>query len=229
MIRWLALFQILAIVACGKPNHAKQDSAPAAEEANKKDTAARKKPGIDEATQIAALIDPEKLGTLKERGANPRIQKITAILATAKATGKNPQNRPGSRGKNRLGQHGKRRPHLQGHPSKPRHRGKTRRHNARGHRRNGDILSIDHVIPRPAPPSPNSPTPSPTSNCCHFGSTKPNSNSRWTGFPILRSTATTLRRFSLVSFRARRRAGQGTRNCGEPSGCQSEVLRGLVF
>jgi hypothetical protein len=91
MIRWLALFQILAIVACGKPNHAKQGSAPAAEEANKKDTAARKKTGIDEANQIAALIDPEKLGTLKERGANPRIQKITAILAIAKATGKNPK------------------------------------------------------------------------------------------------------------------------------------------
>jgi hypothetical protein len=46
---------------------------------------------MDEATQVASLIDPKKLATLRERGANSRVQKITAILATAKACGKKPE------------------------------------------------------------------------------------------------------------------------------------------
>ncbi|MFN7462160.1 MAG: hypothetical protein ACK56K_01120 [Akkermansiaceae bacterium] len=46
---------------------------------------------MNEAAQVASLIDPGKLATLGERGANPRIQKITAILATAKAQGKIPE------------------------------------------------------------------------------------------------------------------------------------------
>lgn len=52
--------------------------------------AARNITGADEATQISSLIDPAKLATLRERGANSRIQKITAILITAKQAGKNP-------------------------------------------------------------------------------------------------------------------------------------------
>jgi hypothetical protein len=72
MLRWLAFLLFIAVPACdGQP-------------------AARKKPGMEEAEQIANLIDPAKLATLKERGTNRRIQQITAILATAKAAGKNP-------------------------------------------------------------------------------------------------------------------------------------------
>ena len=46
----------------------------------------------DAATIIAALIDPAKLATLKERGANPRIQKAVYWLATARANGKKPSS-----------------------------------------------------------------------------------------------------------------------------------------
>jgi hypothetical protein len=38
----------------------------------------------DYADKIAPLIDPAKLATLKERGANPRVQKITFYLYSAK-------------------------------------------------------------------------------------------------------------------------------------------------
>jgi hypothetical protein len=49
-----------------------------------------KNPGMGEASQVASLINPAKLATLRERGANPRILKITAILWSAKAAGKKP-------------------------------------------------------------------------------------------------------------------------------------------
>ena len=39
---------------------------------------------------IANLADPAKLATLSARGANPRVQKITYWLATAKAEGHDP-------------------------------------------------------------------------------------------------------------------------------------------
>jgi hypothetical protein len=86
---FLTLTAVL-ITTCEKPAFATQDSEIPKTPAAKEDTAARKKSRIDEAAQIAALIDPAKLATLKERGANSRIQKITAILATAKLEGKNP-------------------------------------------------------------------------------------------------------------------------------------------
>jgi hypothetical protein len=38
----------------------------------------------DYAEKIAPLIDPAKLATLKERGANPRVQKVTFYLYSAK-------------------------------------------------------------------------------------------------------------------------------------------------
>jgi hypothetical protein len=41
----------------------------------------------DYAANIASLIDPAKLATLKSRGANPRIQKCVYWLAEAKAAG----------------------------------------------------------------------------------------------------------------------------------------------
>jgi hypothetical protein len=40
---------------------------------------------------LQPLIDPAKLATLGERGANPRIQKITAILWAAKQDGQDPE------------------------------------------------------------------------------------------------------------------------------------------
>ncbi len=41
---------------------------------------------------IASLADPAKLATLGERGANPRVQKITYWLATARANGEKPES-----------------------------------------------------------------------------------------------------------------------------------------
>ena len=45
---------------------------------------------IEHAQLIKPLIDPVKLATLKERGANQRVQKITAILWKAKQAGQDP-------------------------------------------------------------------------------------------------------------------------------------------
>jgi hypothetical protein len=44
----------------------------------------------DHASQIASLIDPAKLATLRERGANPRVQKAVYWLATARKEGEKP-------------------------------------------------------------------------------------------------------------------------------------------
>src|SRR6266516_4600535 len=44
----------------------------------------------DNAANIASLIDPAKLATLGERGANPRIQKAVYWLQSARTNGKNP-------------------------------------------------------------------------------------------------------------------------------------------
>lgn len=43
------------------------------------------------AAKIAPLIDPTKLATLRERGANPRVQKYTYWLATAQRDGVKPE------------------------------------------------------------------------------------------------------------------------------------------
>ena len=43
-----------------------------------------------ESALVAPLIDPAKLATLGDRGANPRIQKAVAILWTAKQSGTDP-------------------------------------------------------------------------------------------------------------------------------------------
>ena len=45
---------------------------------------------IDHASRIASLIDPVKLATLGERGANPRVQKCVYWLATARKEGAKP-------------------------------------------------------------------------------------------------------------------------------------------
>lgn len=47
-------------------------------------------PQTDYASLIKPLIDPINLSTLKERGANPRVQKVTAILWKAKQAGQDP-------------------------------------------------------------------------------------------------------------------------------------------
>jgi len=44
----------------------------------------------DVAANIASLIDPTKLSTLGERGANPRIQKAVYWLQAARDSGKKP-------------------------------------------------------------------------------------------------------------------------------------------
>ena len=70
----LLLFLCLFVPCCGRPVAAHGDAnnahAPAA--------------------LIQPLIDPAKLATLGDRGANSRIQKITAILWEAKANGLDP-------------------------------------------------------------------------------------------------------------------------------------------
>ena len=45
---------------------------------------------VNHAKLIQSLIEPAKLATLKERGANPRVQKVTAILWKAKQAGDDP-------------------------------------------------------------------------------------------------------------------------------------------
>ena len=47
--------------------------------------------GIDHASLIRPLIDPAKLATLGERGANSRVQKVTAILWQAKQEQQDPE------------------------------------------------------------------------------------------------------------------------------------------
>ena len=44
----------------------------------------------DHAQKIASLIDPAKLATLRERGANPRVQKAVYWLETARKEGEKP-------------------------------------------------------------------------------------------------------------------------------------------
>ena len=69
MLRPLLLFALLFFVpCCGRPVVA------------------------DVSTLIQPLIDPAKLATLGERGANTRIQKVTAILWQAKVNGQDPAN-----------------------------------------------------------------------------------------------------------------------------------------
>jgi hypothetical protein len=84
------LLFLLGIAACSKPAPAKHETAhpvtPAAIQESPH------VPIMDEAAQVAALIDPVKLATLRERRANPRVQKITAILCTAKTAGKKPED-----------------------------------------------------------------------------------------------------------------------------------------
>src|SRR5436190_2025762 len=46
----------------------------------------------DDASKIVSLIDPAKLATLGERGANPRVQKAVYWLATARKAGEQPSN-----------------------------------------------------------------------------------------------------------------------------------------
>ena len=86
--RLLPLILLAILPACEKSRPAEQESAKVAtQEAIQHAT---KKAPIAESAQVAALIDPAKLDTLKQRGANPRVLKLTAILWTAKTAGKNP-------------------------------------------------------------------------------------------------------------------------------------------
>lgn len=89
ILRSLALILLAILPSCRKPEPARQEiEKPRPPEIVQ--PAAAKKPTFAESAQIASLIDPAKLATLKDRGANPRILKIVAILFQAKTNGKNP-------------------------------------------------------------------------------------------------------------------------------------------
>lgn len=169
MTRWFTIFLFAALTACGKPTPAKQDQAPAAavETAGEREPATRRKPRIDEAAQIASLIDPAKLATLGDRGANPRVQKMTAILITAKVAGKNPAQITQT-AIEKIGWGGTAKGELtsaailrnlriaeQLGATTPEDIDKMRRGNAATVRRGpyaNDILSVDHIIPRSIAP-----------------------------------------------------------------------------
>lgn len=122
---------------------------------------------MEEADLIAALIDPAKLATLRERGANPRIQKITAILITAKTAGKNPAEIT-QQATEKIGWGGSQKGELtaaailrnlriaeQLGATTPEDIAAMKRGNAATVRRGpytGDILSVDHIIPRSVAP-----------------------------------------------------------------------------
>lgn len=90
----LVLLNLLAITTCDKPAPQKNHHETAVTQ-TKEAKITQEKPGLvhgmEKAAQIANLIDPAKLATLGERGANSRVQKITAILWSAKSAGKNPE------------------------------------------------------------------------------------------------------------------------------------------
>ena len=91
MPRWLTILYIALITACGKPVPATQEKTQTLEKNQpQKKPATAVRVAMPEAVQIAFLIDPKKLTTLKSRGTNSRVLKITAILWSAKSTGKNP-------------------------------------------------------------------------------------------------------------------------------------------
>ncbi len=88
-VRTIALILLTLLPsACRKAEPARQPEAPTPAGIVRP---AAKAAAMAESAQVAALIDPAKLATLRERGANPRILKITAILYVAKESGKNPE------------------------------------------------------------------------------------------------------------------------------------------
>lgn len=88
IFRTLALILSVSLAACRKP----EPTGPEVEKPLQPEIVqpVAKKPTIAESAQVASLIDPAKLATLRERGANPRILKIIAILYTSKMAGQNP-------------------------------------------------------------------------------------------------------------------------------------------
>jgi hypothetical protein len=72
MLRHLLLCFLLFLPGCGRQ------------------VVASKREKLDAATLIHPLIDPAKLATLGDRGANQRIQKVTAILWQTKLEGRDP-------------------------------------------------------------------------------------------------------------------------------------------
>ncbi len=80
-----AIILTVVLQACEKPASGAPRPAP-----NEHRVAAVSKRALDEADQVAALINPAKLSSLRERGANPRILKVVAILWTAKVSAKDP-------------------------------------------------------------------------------------------------------------------------------------------
>lgn len=130
-------------------------------------TASSKKEKHDAAALIHPLIDPAKLATLKARGANTRVQKITAILWHTKVDGQDPAEVADNAVK-RIGWGGTAKGRLTAAAmvrnvtilerlggttpedlNDMRH-GKTA--NVRRGPYAGEILSVDHIIPRSVAP-----------------------------------------------------------------------------
>lgn len=87
-LRIIALTLLAILPSCRKP----EPTRPEVEKPRKPEVVqpVAKKTNIAESAQIASLIDPQKLATLGDRASNPRILKIVAILFQAKTSSKNP-------------------------------------------------------------------------------------------------------------------------------------------
>lgn len=121
----------------------------------------------DPSTLIEPLIDPAKLATLGDRGANPRVQKITAILWQAKMDGHDP-NEVAEKAVAGIGWGGTEKGRLTAeamvrnltilerlHGTTPEDLADMRRGRTADVRRGpytGEIISVDHIIPRAIAP-----------------------------------------------------------------------------
>lgn len=175
MIRWLAilLITILSTACGGKPQATTTEKPPASTPVESSTPASehhenQNHAAIDEAAQIASLIDPIKLASLRERGANSRVQKITAILIAAKTDGKNP-NEITQQAITKIGWENTPKGDLTTAAiirnliiaerlgaTTPEDIAAMKKGNAATVRRGpytGDILSVDHIIPRSVAPS----------------------------------------------------------------------------
>ncbi len=126
-------------------------------------------PGLahDPAALIHPLIDPAKLETLGKRGANPRVQKITAILWQAKQNGHDP-SMVAQKAVGRIGWGGTEKGNLTAAAmvrnltilerlggTTPEDLADMRRGRTADVRRGpyaGEVISVDHIIPRSVAP-----------------------------------------------------------------------------
>ena len=121
----------------------------------------------DPSTLIQPLIDPAKLATLADRAANPRIQKATAIMWQAKQAGHDP-DKVAAKAVERIGWGGTEKGKLTATAlvrnlvilerlgaTTPEDLEKMRRGRSATVRKGpyaGEVLSVDHIIPRAVAP-----------------------------------------------------------------------------